>query len=174
MLFLRNVRKISGHRSSIRKHSNTFIARFLNLSGRSMDDIRIQPNEHMTRRPGESDQDVTIGRLDRERFWMLETMYPYGLNNRLQHVGSVSSSNVDPETLVLIFLTVISAFDDKTLDVRQTLRCINSAICITRVIMTYIFFLRLFIASGYNIYINFSRHTNSFLPVLITVLEVLF
>ena len=61
-----------------------------------MDDIRIQPIEQITPSPGETEQDVTIRRLDRERFWMLElgTMYPYGLNDRLQHVGNVSHSYV--------------------------------------------------------------------------------
>ena len=56
----------------------------------------IQPIEHITQSPGETEQDVTIRRLDRERFWMLElgTMYPYGLNDRLQHVGNVSHSYV--------------------------------------------------------------------------------
>ena len=51
---------------------------------------------HITQSPGETEQDVTIRRLDRERFWMLElgTMYPYGLNDRLQHVGNVSHSYV--------------------------------------------------------------------------------
>lgn len=50
-----------------------------------MDDIRIQPIEHITQSPRETEKDVTIRRLDRERFWMLElgTMYPYGLNDRL-------------------------------------------------------------------------------------------
>ena len=61
-----------------------------------MDDIRRQPIEHITQSPGETEKDVTIRRLDRERFWMLElgTMYPYGLNDRLQHVGNVSHSYV--------------------------------------------------------------------------------
>ena len=65
-------------------------------TGHTMDDIRIQPIEHITRNPGETEKDITIRRLDRERFWMLElgTMYPYGLNNRLQHVGNVSHSPV--------------------------------------------------------------------------------
>ena len=37
-----------------------------------------------TRNPGETEKDISIRRLDRERFWMLElgTMYPYGLNDR--------------------------------------------------------------------------------------------
>jgi len=50
-----------------------------------MDDIRIQPIEHITQNPGETEKDITIRRLDRERFWMLElgSMYPYGLNDRL-------------------------------------------------------------------------------------------
>ena len=88
--------RLSGHRSSIRKHANTFIARHFNLPGHTVDDIRIQPIEHITQSPGETEQDVTIRRLDRERFWMLElgTMYPYGLNDRLQHVGNVSHSYV--------------------------------------------------------------------------------
>ena len=61
-----------------------------------MDDIRIQPIEHITRNPGETEKDITIRRLDRERFWMLElgTMYLYGLNAHLQHVGNVSHSSV--------------------------------------------------------------------------------
>ena len=51
---------LSVHRSSIRKLANTFIARHFSLTGHSLDDIRIQPIEHTTRRPaGESDQDVT-------------------------------------------------------------------------------------------------------------------
>ena len=37
-----------------------------------MDDIRIQPIEHITRNPGETGKDITVRRLDRERFWMLE------------------------------------------------------------------------------------------------------
>ena len=67
-----------------------------------MYDIRIQPIEHITRRPGESDQNVTIRRLDRELFWMLQlgTMYRYGLNDPLQHVGNVSSSNVRSRSIV--------------------------------------------------------------------------
>ena len=87
--------RLLGHRSSIKKHANTFIAKHFNLTGHSIDDIRIQPIEHITQRPGETEQDVTIRRLDRERFWMLElaTMYPYGLSDRLQHVGNISNSS---------------------------------------------------------------------------------
>ena len=61
-----------------------------------MDDIGIQPIEHITQSPGETELDVTIRRLDHERFWMLElgTMYPYGLNDCLQHVENVSHSYV--------------------------------------------------------------------------------
>ena len=38
----------------------------------------------------------TTRRLDRERFWMLElgTVYPYGLNDRLQNVGNVSKTGL--------------------------------------------------------------------------------
>ena len=88
--------RLSGHRSSIKKRANTFIARHFTLPGHSVKDIRIQPIEHITPRPGETEKDVTIRRLDRERFWMLElaTVYPYGLNDRLQHVGNVSHSNL--------------------------------------------------------------------------------
>ena len=63
---------LSGHRSSIKKHANTFIARHFNLPGHTMDDFKIQPIEHITHSPGETEQDVTIRRLDREWFWMLE------------------------------------------------------------------------------------------------------
>ena len=91
-----NSERISGHCSSIKKHANTFIARHFNLPGHTMDDIKIQPIKHITQSPGETEQDVTIRRLDRERFWMLElgTMYPYGLIDCLQHVGNVFHSYV--------------------------------------------------------------------------------
>ena len=64
--------RLSGHRSSIKKHANTFITRHFNLPGHTTDDIKIQPLEHITQSPGETEQDVTIRRLDREWFWMLE------------------------------------------------------------------------------------------------------
>lgn len=87
-------KRLSGHRSSIKKHANTFIAKHFNLPGHSVADIRIQPIEKIEQLPGESVEDVTIKRLDRERFWMLElgTVYPYGLNDRLQSVGNVSKN----------------------------------------------------------------------------------
>ena len=47
--------RLSGHRSSIKKQANTFIARHFNLPGNTMDDIRIQPIEHITRNPGETE-----------------------------------------------------------------------------------------------------------------------
>ena len=95
--------RLSGHRSSIKKHANTFIARHFNLPGHSIEDIIIQPIEHITQKPGETEKDITIRRLDRERFWMLElaTIYPYGLNDRLQHVGNISNPNVRSNTNVL-------------------------------------------------------------------------
>ena len=57
---------------------------------------RIIKTSKPTSKPGETERDITIRRLDRERFWMLElgTLYPYGLNDRLQHVGNVSHSSV--------------------------------------------------------------------------------
>ena len=66
---------------------------------------------HITQSPGETEQDVTIRRLDCERFWMLElvTMYPYGLNNRLQHFGNVSHSCVQSRNNVFIFLIITGA-----------------------------------------------------------------
>ena len=65
--------------------------------------ILIQPIQHITQNPGETEKDITIRRLDRERFWMLElgTTYPYGLNDRLQHVGNVSHSSVRSRNNVL-------------------------------------------------------------------------
>ena len=44
--------RLSGHRSSIKKHANTFIAKHFNLPGHTMDDIKIQPIEHITQNPG--------------------------------------------------------------------------------------------------------------------------
>ena len=85
-------KQLSGHRSAIKKHANTFIPKHFNQPGHSVADILIQPIEKIELLPGKSDEDVTIRRLDRERFWMLElgTVYPYGLNDRLQSVGNVS------------------------------------------------------------------------------------
>ena len=88
-------KRLSGHRSAIKKHANTFIAiKHFNLPGHSVADILIQPIEKIELLLCESDEDVTIRRLDRECFWMLElgTVYPYGLNDRLQSVGNVSKN----------------------------------------------------------------------------------
>ena len=53
-------------------------------------------------RPGETEQDVTIRRLDRERFWMLglATLYPYGLidynmSETFQKINSLLHSTND-------------------------------------------------------------------------------
>ena len=56
--------RLSDHRSSIKKHANTFIARHFNLPGHTMDDIKIQPIEHITQSPGETEQDVTVTQVD--------------------------------------------------------------------------------------------------------------
>ena len=97
--------RLSGHRSSIKKRANTFIARHFTLPGHSVMDIRVQPIEHITPRSGETEKDVTIRSLHRERFWMLElvAVYPYGLNDRLQHVGNVSHPNIRSGINVLSF-----------------------------------------------------------------------
>ena len=103
--------QLSGYRSSIKKHANTFIARHFNSPGHTMDDIRIQPIEHITQNLRETEKDSTIRRLDRERFLMLElgTMYPYAFNDRLQHVGNVSHSSVRSRNNVFNLLIVINA-----------------------------------------------------------------
>ena len=72
-------------------------------------------------------------------------MYRYGLNDPLQQVGNVSSSNVRSTDIVCVFfLTVITVVDavmddNETLDFPQTLRWINFAICTTRVMVANIF-----------------------------------
>ena len=165
--------RLSGHRSSIKKHANTFIARHFNLPGHTMDDIRVQPIEHITRNPGETEKDITIRRLDRERFWMLElgTMYPYGLNDRLQHVGNVSHSSVRSRH------NVFNLFHRQQRRNRSHGHRSNSsrtsgprkshwtyfAICTTvvKVMVTSIVFSLLFIAPGYQIYINYLLNVNN-------------
>ena len=78
------------------------ISRHFNLPGHTIEDLIIQPIEHITQKPGETEKDFTIRRLDRERFWMLEFatihVYPYGFNDRLQNVGNISNSNVRSNT----------------------------------------------------------------------------
>ena len=106
-----------------------------------MDDIRIQPIEHITQNPGETERDITIRRLDRERFWMLElgTMYPYGLNDRLQHVGNVSQSSVRSRNNVLNLFNRHQRRkrshghrSNSSRSSEITLDLINCAICTTR------------------------------------------
>ena len=80
-------KRLSGHRSAIKKKVNTFISKHFNLPDHSVDDIRIQPIEEIEQQAGET---------DREKYWMLElgTVYPYGLNDRLQNVGNVSKASL--------------------------------------------------------------------------------
>ena len=77
-------KRLSGHRSAIKKHANTFIAKHFNQPGYSVADILIQPIEKIELLPGELDEDVTIT--------IIGTVYPYGLNDRLQSVGNVSKN----------------------------------------------------------------------------------
>ena len=95
--------RLSGYRSSIKKPANTFIARHFTLPDHTEKDIRIQPIEHITPRSGETEKDVTIRRLHREHFWMLElvAVYSYGLNDRFQDVCNVSHSNLRSSINVL-------------------------------------------------------------------------
>ena len=48
-------KRLSGHRSAIKKHANTFIAKHFNQPGHSVADILIQPIEKIELLPGESD-----------------------------------------------------------------------------------------------------------------------
>ena len=137
--------------------------------GHTVDDIRIQPIEHITQSPRETEQDVTIRRLDRPRLWMLElaTMYPYGLNDRLQHVGTFHIPMFDPGTMCLIFLIVINAVNgamdgEVTPDATRKSHWTNFAIFTTevRVMVAYVVFELLFIAPGYQIYTNYLLNVN--------------
>ena len=47
-------KRLSGHRSAIKKHANKFIAKHFNQPGHSVADILIQPIEKMELLPGES------------------------------------------------------------------------------------------------------------------------
>ena len=146
------------------------LTRHFNLPGHTVDDIRIQPIEHITQSPGETEQNVTIRRLDRERFWMLElgTMYPYGLNDRLQHVGNVSQSYVRSRN------NVFNLFNrhqrHKRSHGRRSNSRRNSEITLDQLRnlynggrshgRDYIVFELLFIAPGYQIYINYLMNVN--------------
>ena len=137
-----------------------------------MDDIRMQPIEHITQNRGETEKDITIRCLDRERFWMLElgTMYPYGLNDRLQHVGNVSHSSVLSRSNVFNLFNrhVINAVNG-AMDIEVTPATPRKshwtyfAICTTvvRVMVASIVFSLLFIAPGYQIYINYLMNVNN-------------
>ena len=129
-----------------------------------MDDIGVQPIEHITQSPGETELDVTIRRLDRERFWMLEvgTMYPYGLNDCLQHVENVSHSYVQSRNNAINGAMDGEVTPDATKHIGPT-HWTNFTICTTevRVMVAYIVFELLSIAPGYQIYINYLMNVNS-------------
>ena len=103
------------------------------------------------------------------RFWMLElaTMYPYGLNDRLQHVGNISNSSFQSG------INVFNLFNRHTRRKRSHGRRRNSRrtseftldqlrnLYNAEVMVACIVSLQLSIAPGYQIYIRFSMNVSS-------------
>ena len=90
----------------------------------------------------------------------LGTVYPYGLNDRFQHVGNVSQSSVRSRNIVFNLFNRHQRrkrSHGHRSNYSRTSEITYFAICTTvvRVMVASIVFSLLFIAPGYQIYINY-------------------
>ena len=83
--------RFNNHRANLKRLGQQHIYRHFNSDGHSIDDLTIMPIEKIV----DSDDDrlsLHAKRLSREEYWYRElcTIFPYGLNDNVKGVGSIS------------------------------------------------------------------------------------
>ncbi len=81
--------RLNGHRSSVKKNTNTYIYQHYNEEGHNFCRAKIQVIDKLDPQNGKYDLDQL------ERHWIntLCTVFPLGLNDKIQGVGNISSNS---------------------------------------------------------------------------------
>ena len=88
---------MSNHRASIKNLQPQPLYKHFISDGHSLDDLIVQPIEKVELCT-EDEVSLHSKRLQREDFWMreLRTIQPYGLNDNIRSVGSISKLPTEP------------------------------------------------------------------------------
>ena len=85
---------MNGHRSAIKKGGQSLLHRHFHQPNHSVDDMRVQILEKIFHSSGSPSLSTPL-RRERELFWIKElgTAKPYGFNDQIKGVGTVSSTS---------------------------------------------------------------------------------
>ena len=96
--------RMNGHRSAIKKGGQSLLHRHFHQPNHSVDDMRVQILEKIYHSSG-SPSLSTLLRRERELFWIKElgTAKPYGFNDQIKGVGTLSSTSCKKTNVYTLF-----------------------------------------------------------------------
>ena len=90
-------RRTSEHLYRFRRNKKLkcLIYQHLSKNGHSLEDIKVQPLEVVTKQPGQSHKQFETSRKTSELCWIkkLQTAYPLGLNDNIMDKGNISRTS---------------------------------------------------------------------------------
>ena len=95
---------MNGHRSAIKKGGQSLLHRHFHQPNHSVDDMRVQILEKIYHRSGSPSLSTPL-RRERELFWIIElgTAKPYGFNDQIKGVGTLSSTSCKKTNVYTLF-----------------------------------------------------------------------
>ena len=95
---------MNGHRSAIKKGGQSLLHRHFHQPNHSVDGMRVQILEKIYHRSGSPSLSTPL-RRERELFWIKElgTAKPYGFNDQIKGVGTLSSTSCKKTNVYTLF-----------------------------------------------------------------------
>ena len=95
---------MNGHRSAIKKGGQSLVHRHFHQPNHSVDDMRVQILEKIYHSSGSPSLSTPL-RRERELFWIKElgTAKPYGFNDQIKGVGTLSSTSYKKTNVYTLF-----------------------------------------------------------------------
>ena len=96
--------RMNGHRSAIKKAGQSLLHRHFHQPNHSVDDMRVQILEKVYHSSGSRSLSTPL-RRERELFWIKElgTAKPYGFNDQIKGVGTLSSTSCKKTNVYTLF-----------------------------------------------------------------------
>ena len=96
--------RMNGHRSAIKKGGQSLLHRHFHQPNHSVDDMRVQILEKIYHSSGSPSLSTPL-RRERELFWIKElgTAKPYGFNDQIKGVGTLSSTSCKKTNVYTLF-----------------------------------------------------------------------